>query len=147
MEQLSSRHPDAEKVRSEFSRWTEYRGELVPETIALIDELNENGHAVFAFTNGTSLIEQEIRGHGLEEKFQRVVNSADLGHRKPEPQAFEAAHRTIEEHLGRGVDHGKVVFVDDRMDNIEAARKFGWEGIHFVSIADLATIRSAVVGA
>lgn len=146
VDRLSRKHPDAEKVRSEFARWIEYRGDLVPETISLLDELNENGYAVFAFTNGTSLIEQEIRGHGLEHRFRGVVNSADLGYRKPEPEALEAAHRTVEEHLARSVQRDEVLFVDDRMENIEAARKFGWEGIHFVSIADLATIRSAVVG-
>ena len=64
---------------------------------------------------------------GLDRLFDGVLNSADFGVAKPDPQAFAAAHRAIEADLGRVVARGDVWFTDDRGDNVAAAREFGWD--------------------
>ncbi|GAA1364280.1 haloacid dehalogenase [Arthrobacter rhombi] len=142
VERLVILSPDRRAVVSEFARWTHYRGDLVPETVDLLDELNEQGHPVFAFTNGTSLIPREMRGHGLEHRFRAVVNSADLGFKKPDPRAFGGAHQVIESHVSRAVGRSEIIFVDDRLDNVEAARAFGWQAVHFGSVEDTVIVRS-----
>ncbi len=55
-----------------------------------------------------------------------MLNSAELGVAKPDPAAFAAAHRAIEDDLGRTVDPAEVWFTDDRPDNVVAAAAHGW---------------------
>lgn len=66
------------------------------------------------------------------------MNSADLGFKKPDPLAFGRARQLIESHLSRAVDRNEVISVDDRPDNVEAARAFGWQALH--SVADTVTV-------
>jgi putative hydrolase of the HAD superfamily len=55
-----------------------------------------------------------------------VLYSAALGAAKPDPAFFEAASAV----LGASAD-GRVVFVDDLVENVEAGRAHGWTSIHF----------------
>lgn len=141
VDHLVQLHPDRQAVETEFGRWTGYRGDLVPETVALLDELKAHGIPVFAFTNGTSLIPQEMRQHALDRRFDAVVNSADLGCKKPDADAYAAAHRIIEARLECLVDRADIIFVDDQRMNTEAAQAFGWQTIHFRTVGDVAAIR------
>jgi Predicted hydrolase (HAD superfamily) len=79
------------------------------------------------FTNGTDYVPEEIELLGLTPLFDRILNSADFGIAKPDPQAFAAAHRVIEADLGHPIARSDVWFTDDRPDNVEAAREFGWD--------------------
>lgn len=135
---------DRDRVTAVFQIWIDYRGHLIPETIDLIDRLNHLGIPVFAFTNGTSRILAEIIHHNLKEKFRKVLNSADIGFKKPDSRAFSAAHREIEANLGTVIDPASVTFVDDRAANVVAAEEFGWQGIIFSSVEDLPKILPSV---
>ena len=75
---------------------------------------------------------------GIARLFDGVLNSADLGVAKPDVRAYAAAHAAIEAHLGRGLGHEQVWFTDDRIDNVAAAREFGWS-------AELFTLRAPAV--
>jgi putative hydrolase of the HAD superfamily len=55
----------------------------------------------------------------------RMIASADVGHRKPEPEFFGAA----DARLGRD-DATPVVFADDGDENVDAARRHGWTAVH-----------------
>ncbi|RDX47848.1 phosphatase yihX [Lentinus brumalis] len=57
--------------------------------------------------------------------FDRVFASAVLGERKPDLAAYE---KVIAE---TGIDPTTAVFVDDRIENVEAARSLGIHGIVF----------------
>lgn len=114
-------------------RWVADRGVPVAETVELAADLEREGRAVFVFTNGTDNIPAELRQIGLEHLVDGVLNSADFGVAKPDPSAYAAAHRAIETRLGRPLDPGTVVFTDDREQNVEAARAFGWQGVHFTA--------------
>ncbi|HEU5143907.1 MAG TPA: HAD family hydrolase, partial [Dermatophilaceae bacterium] len=89
------------------------------------------GERTFVFTNGTDLIPAELRLLGLDHLFDDVLNSAVFGVAKPDPAAYAAAHASIEEHLGQAVARDRVWFTDDRADNVEAAREFGWTAEQF----------------
>lgn len=69
---------------------------------------------------------------GLGDVADGVINSADMRVAKPQAEAFAAAHRIIEAHLHRVVRPAEVGFVDDRLDNVLAARRFGWQAEHAV---------------
>ena len=62
--------------------------------------------------------------------FDFIVDSSEIGARKPE-RAFYAA---VEEQAT--CDVSEILFVDDRAENIRAAKEFGWSGLHFQTEAE-----------
>jgi putative hydrolase of the HAD superfamily len=66
----------------------------------------------------------EALGYGRV--FDREFYSCDLGCTKPSAAFFEAI---IE---GAGLDPARTLFIDDRLDNVEAARVCGFEAEQFV---------------
>ncbi len=57
--------------------------------------------------------------------FERVVDSLDIGVRKPEAAAYTAAVELL------GVPAGRVLFIDDLTANIDGARAAGLQGFRF----------------
>lgn len=60
----------------------------------------------------------------LHELFDAVVDSSEVGLRKPDPRIY---HHALER-LG-GVAPGRAVFLDDWAGNVEAARRLGLHGV------------------
>lgn len=57
--------------------------------------------------------------------FERIVDSLDIGVRKPEVAAYSATVDLL------GVPSGRVLFVDDLTANVEGARAAGLQGLRF----------------
>jgi putative hydrolase of the HAD superfamily len=60
----------------------------------------------------------------LAELFDAVVDSSEIGVRKPDPRIF---HHALER-LG-GIEAARTVFLDDYAGNVEAARRLGMRGV------------------
>ena len=60
----------------------------------------------------------------VEELFEVVVDSSEVGMRKPNPAIY---HHALE--LLGGIDPGAAVFLDDSPGNVEGARRAGLRGI------------------
>ena len=124
--------PEPDRVHEHMSAWRAHRGTPVGETVERLETLREGGHRTYVFTNGTDLVPHELDLLGLTRLFDGLINSADLGHAKPDPDAYAAAHALIERDLGRSVARHDVWFTDDRESNVDAARVFGWDAELFV---------------
>lgn len=61
----------------------------------------------------------------LRAQVDGIVYSAALGYRKPAPDFFIAAAASAE------VTPGDIVFIDDSIGNVEAARQAGWRSTHW----------------
>lgn len=120
-------HPQ-DLVTAAVRRWEEDRGTPIRRTAALVDELLADGIPLFVLTNGTDRVPDELHRIGLGHLADRLLNTHDLGFAKPAPEAYAVAHAEIERRLGRRVGVAEVRFTDDRVDNVEAAREFGWRG-------------------
>lgn len=120
-------HPEPLVDRA-VRRWEDDRGTPVRRTVALVDELIAEGKPVFVLTNGSDRVPEELHLIGLGHLAGRLLNTHDLGFAKPAPEAYAVAHAEIERRLGRRVGVAEVRFTDDRVDNVEAAREFGWLG-------------------
>ncbi|KAI0358516.1 phosphatase yihX [Trametes cingulata] len=99
------------------------------ELLALVRELKAQFHGklqVFALSN-ISLPDYEyvIELPTDWSIFDRVFASALLGERKPDRAAYEKVIRET------GIDPATTVFVDDRIENVQAARELGIHGIVF----------------
>ena len=72
-------------------------------------------------------------GYGLDERFDDVVLSGDVGVRKPSRRIYTLAAERL------GVDPADCVFVDDLAHNVSGAERVGMSGIHHTDTG--ATVR------
>jgi putative hydrolase of the HAD superfamily len=124
----------ADDVRS----WTHYREEVWE----LARAFRARGGRTGVLSNGVP----EIVGHlrrtrALDTEFDAVVVSCEVGCMKPAPEIFRLC-------LGRlGGAPGDALFADDRLENVEAARRLGLRTLHFTGADALDRLRAAVGGA
>ncbi|MEU2542704.1 HAD family hydrolase [Streptomyces iakyrus] len=82
-------------------------------------------------TNATLELESDLASLGLSDLAHHVVSSARVGVAKPDRQIFEIAAERAETAVER------CLFVDDRLENIEAAVALGMTGVHYREPEDL----------
>jgi len=97
------------------------------ELVERIVELRAEGITTALLTNSF----KEFRGH-LEKHvdfsiFDVVVDSSEVGHRKPEPAIYELTTKRL------GVEPHRILYLDDFMANVIGARNAGWDAIHVTS--------------
>jgi len=73
--------------------------------------------------------------------FDVVIDSSEVGARKPEPRIYEITREKL------GVRHDEIFFVDDIGQNLKAARALGWSTLLFRETADVLPVLEALVTA
>jgi putative hydrolase of the HAD superfamily len=77
----------------------------------------------------------------VDEIFEFVVDSAFVGHRKPDREIYDI----VLERLGDGLLPENLLFIDDIEHNVTAARDYGWNAVHYREPDQaIAEIRTAV---
>lgn len=74
---------------------------------------------------------------GLSRHFDAIHYSAALGAWKPDAAFFERLHAQLPV-----TAPGDVIFLDDVIRNVDAAKAFGWQAHHFTSAEDLRRVLS-----
>ncbi len=82
-------------------------------------------HKTGLISNAWSGLRQYIVGQKFEDAFDRMVISAEVGVMKPKAEIYLLALEQL------GVRSNEAVFVDDFIENVEAARALGMSAIHF----------------
>lgn len=126
---LAERFP-VEDFGSALRFWASRNGELVTDVLAIVRACKAQV-PVALFSNATSTLNQEIESLGLTGLFDHVVNTAEFGSIKPEPESYVHALDLV------GIDAEEAFFTDDRSENVEAAVKLGWTGHVFDGTAGL----------
>jgi putative hydrolase of the HAD superfamily len=108
-------------------KWARIDDDVLDVVLAVRDR----GHHVALFSNASTRLERDLERLGVAERFDSIVNSARLGLAKPDPQAFHAAAEQM------GVEPASCVFVDDRPDNVEGARRAGMRAEVFAGVEAL----------
>ena len=80
-------------------------------------------------TNAWDDLRRKLVRWGLTDLFDDVVNSAEVGLAKPDPEIYNLALRRL------GVAPAEAIFVDDRLENVEAARRVGMYAVQFINRA------------
>ncbi|MEV4776373.1 HAD-IA family hydrolase [Microbacterium sp. LWH12-1.2] len=105
------------------------------EMTELADELRAAGVICAILTNGTDTIDAEAAQSGLTTHFDRIFNSADIGHAKPDRRAFvhvmESLHLSAE----------RIFFTDDSPAKLVGANELG---IKTHAFTDVHTLRVAL---
>lgn len=97
----------------------------------LLAELRDAGTPMHAMSNYPCWYRWIEERLGLGRYLEWTFVSCETGLRKPDPEAYRHAARTL------GVPAERCVFVDDRRKNVDAARAVGMRGIVFESADQL----------
>lgn len=76
-------------------------------------------------TNATLELENDLESLGLSDFADHVVSSARVGVAKPDREIYEIAAERAEATMER------CLFMDDRLENVEAAVVLGMTGVHY----------------
>ena len=125
--ELKELHPDkTELIQAYWDRWPEMLGDVDAEVAQVIRDLRAAGLRVYAISNWSA--ETFSVAHAMVPElslFDDRVISGEERMVKPDPEIFLLACRRF------GVEPAEVLFVDDRPENVEAARAVGMTGIQF----------------
>ena len=119
-------------IRSDFwNAWKLLLGEE-KNTVNILEALNKQ-YSIWLLSNtNPKHIQDEIEKRYL---FPSLVNGAvysfDVGVRKPEKEIYEIAMQRA------NANPQECLFIDDLLENIQAAKQIGIEGIHFISSEQL----------
>jgi 2-haloacid dehalogenase len=125
----AARHPEWEaEVRMWYDRWIELASPRIEGSIRLQRALRAKGVPVFALTNfGKHSFEEAVPMMDFLQDFDRLYVSGRMGVIKPDPRIYAM----VEDDCGIAPD--RLLFTDDRADNITAAARRGWRTHQFES--------------
>ncbi len=102
-----------------------------PEMYALVQELKNREIRVGLLSNINDRYVKLIRDFGLYQLFDPCLLSCEIGLNKPDPKAYEALLRAI------NLPPQEVLFIDDKLENVEAAKQMGIDALLFQSAAQV----------
>ncbi len=99
----------------------------------LVEELKEQNIRVAILSNITPNKAHLLRKFGYYKPFEAVVLSCDVNMVKPDPRIYQVMLDTLQTTADR------VIFVDDKLANVQAAQDLGIDAHHFTSSDALRT--------
>lgn len=105
------------------------RYDFYGDTRAGIENLRQ-GRGVYLLSNAMPSLKRVLRNAGLLELFDDALISTDVGAAKPDPAIYRALLDRNE------LNPVACCFVDDRIDNLEAARALGMRTVHMARGVD-----------
>ena len=116
----------AAMIRDWHDHWIELAAPVIPQSVRCLRALRRNGIPVFALTNfGIGSFDYARSIYRFLEEFDRAYVSGHMGVIKPDPQIYAMLEADC------GVLPDRLLFTDDRADNIAAAAARGWHTHHF----------------
>ena len=98
---------------------------------ALVDELKEKQIPVGLLSNIDARLAKLIRGFSLYEPFEPCLLSCEIGMEKPDPKIYELLIKKL------NLPANEIVFIDDKPENVQAAKEVGLDAIVFESQSQL----------
>ncbi len=114
--------------------WNKMIGDLVPGSLDLLEDIAKNKNIyLLSNTNPIHLakfkenIESKIDFTSFNKIFKGAYYSHKIGWRKPKVEAFSYVINK------NRLDKQKTLFIDDKLENIESAQKYGLKTLHLKS--------------
>jgi putative hydrolase of the HAD superfamily len=111
-----------------------------PEALELAREITAHGLRTAILSNMPHDLLAEVRKFSWLDEFQVKIWSCELGTVKPDPVIYRACLDAL------GCPEGRMLFFDDRLNNVEAARDLGMEAHIFESAEQARAIVRAGMG-
>ncbi|MFW5985634.1 MAG: HAD family hydrolase, partial [Halanaerobiaceae bacterium] len=130
VQKLTQKHPELEEqIRHIGQNWEEML-ELKEETVKLLEELDQQDYSLYILSNISEGAFNYLKNrYQFLDLFSGAIISGKLGVIKPEAEIYEKLITRFQ------LKPQKSVFLDDRRDNIEEAKKQGLKTIHFTDIS------------
>ena len=103
----------------------------IPRTLDLVKELKAESYQTAILSDMTQYQAEMIQKMGYFDLFTPVVLSYENRVKKPNPRAFQLLLKKLNEPASF------VIFIDDRIENVEAAKNQGIDAIHFINATQL----------
>lgn len=136
LKRLKRPHEEMESIRDEF-----FAGDIVDRELLVFLRSLRGTFITGLISNAWNDLRDYLVRERIDDAFDHIVISAEVGVAKPEPRIFQIALEQA------GVSPHEAVFVDDFYVNIEGCEKVGMKGIHFQdtqsTLAQLKTLLSA----
>lgn len=129
---LQKEHPEyKEMIGHYYGRWEEMLGGLFEESVRVLHLLKEK-YPIYGLTNWSAeTITIAYEKYDFFNHLKGIVVSGDEKLIKPDPKLYQIL-------LGRyNLEAEESLFIDDNINNIEAAQKMGFQTIHFTKDTDL----------
>jgi putative hydrolase of the HAD superfamily len=111
-----------ELIELDVASWTTYRDEVWQ----LARSFRERGGRTALLSNGVPEIMARVRAdRHLSEWFDVVMVSCEVGLAKPDPRIYRRCLEQLR------IAPEEALFVDDRLDNVDAAVRLGLQVLHF----------------
>lgn len=119
---LAARHPEwAAEIGYWDSRWLEMFAPVIPGSVAALRALKAKGVPVFALTNfGNETLARADAVYPFLRGFDARFVSGELRLMKPDPAIYAAVE------AGTGLAPDRLLFADDKAENVAAAAARGW---------------------
>jgi len=125
----------AARAREAVASWTEQPGAIDRKVLSLLKG-RESSIKLVLVTNATSRLRRDLEALGLLEFFHAIVNSSQVGAKKPSEQIFRTALAQA------GTVPERALFIDDTPSNIAAATSLGILSHAFVNHIGLSSFLS-----
>lgn len=136
LKRLKRPHEEMASIRDEF-----FAGDIVDRELLVFLRSLRGTFITGLISNAWSDLREYLVREKIDDAFDHIVISAEVGVAKPEAKIFQIALEQA------GVSPNEAVFVDDFYVNIEGCEQVGMKGIHFQdtasTLAQLKTLLSA----
>ena len=123
-------------MTADFMSWTDYREELWDLTL----DFKSRGGRTALLSNGVPAVMDTVRStRPLTGHFDAVVVSYEVGCVKPDPRIYQICLAQL------GAHAVSTLFVDDRLENLEAAARLGIQTFHFLGDHSVAALRARLL--
>jgi FMN phosphatase YigB (HAD superfamily) len=120
----------ADEIDAWRERWFEMFNGYVAGMPPLIARLEEAGYPLYGLSNMSHEVWPETCDrYPMLRVLRDVVVSGKVKLIKPDPEIYAAAHA-----LMGHPDRDRVLFIDDSLKNVQAARRYGFMAHHFTSV-------------
>jgi len=120
MKRLKRPVSEMDAIRHEF-----FAGDIIDRTIINFLRSLRGKYKTGIISNAWGDLRENIMREKIDDAFEHIIISAEVGAVKPDPKIYEIAIERV------GVKPKEIVFVDDFPVNIEGCEKVGIKGILF----------------
>jgi putative hydrolase of the HAD superfamily len=120
MKRLKRPPTELESIRDEF-----FAGDIIDRQLLQFLRSLRGKQTTGLISNAWSDLRDYLTREKMDDAFDHIIISAEVGVAKPDPKIFQIALEQA------GVSPNEAIFVDDFYANIEGCEKVGMKGIHF----------------
>ena len=126
---LAAQHPEwREEIRHWHDSWLDFAPREIARSVRLMRALRASGVPVLALSNfGIGTFEVAVTAYPFLAEFDQSYISGHLGCIKPDAEIYQHLEQ------GAGLPANRLLFADDRPENIDAAEARGWQGHLFTT--------------